>query len=60
MKPFLEASVSDRMKVQTSAPVHMPVLLDIIKFTETFLTCHKQMNVVHYAQAYGVQCQFAT
>jgi len=30
MKPFPEASVSNRIKVRTSAPVHMPVLLEII------------------------------
>ena len=59
MKPFLEAYVSDRTKVRTSAPVHTPVLLEIIKFTENFLTSHMQMNVFHHAQAYGVRRQFA-
>jgi hypothetical protein len=39
--------------------MHMPVLLEIIEFTKTSLTYHKQMHVVYYAQAYGVQRQFA-
>jgi hypothetical protein len=33
----------------------MPVLLEVIKFTETFLISHMHMNVVHCAQDYGIQ-----